>query len=151
MRTIAIVDTSILLNVLNVPGHNQNHRDVIQQLARFTENRFNLLLPIASIIETGNHIAKLPEGRHRRTYAEVFVKQVRQALRGKAPWQPIQPPTVEIIDAWLDDFPEHAMRRISIADFSIIQQWKMKCGQHPHDRVFIWAADDDLSGYDRVP
>lgn len=59
MPPIVIVDTSVLLNVLDVPGFNQHRVDVLERFGEFVEGAANLLLPIGAVFETGNHIAQL--------------------------------------------------------------------------------------------
>jgi hypothetical protein len=44
---------------------------------------------VATILETGNHIAQNGDGNQRRICAEKFVDQVTQALEGKSPFTPI--------------------------------------------------------------
>ena len=57
MSDVVIVDTSVLLNLLNVPQHN-DHRDLeVQQFKQFVQTGASLLLPIAVVFEAGNHIA----------------------------------------------------------------------------------------------
>ena len=36
---------------------------------------------MAVIYETGNHIAQLSDGRNRRRFAEVFIKEVTKAIK----------------------------------------------------------------------
>jgi len=53
--------------------------------------------------------------------------------------------------AWLDEFPDSAMRGVSIGDLTIIKEYERQCELHPTRRVLIWSLDDDLQGYDRAP
>ncbi|MFJ8843469.1 hypothetical protein ACIRFF_11250 [Streptomyces cyaneofuscatus] len=69
-RGVEFVDTSILCNLLAVPGKCQDREQVIDELKRKRERReTDLLLPVTAIIETGNHIAQVSDGRARRSYA----------------------------------------------------------------------------------
>ncbi len=77
MSGIVIVDTSVFLNVLDVPGFNQDREADLSQFSDFIEAGANLLLPIAAIFEAGNHIAQLADGQQRRRYAETFKDRVR--------------------------------------------------------------------------
>ena len=94
MPHVVIVDTTVLLNILNVPGRNGDREDVIADLGRLLEEGANLLLPMGAVFETGNHIARLPDGNLRREYAEVFRDEVEKALSGSAPWVPAELPSV---------------------------------------------------------
>ena len=151
MPPIIIVDTSILLNVLNVPGFNQDRDAVLNRFRELVEARANLLLPMGAVFETGNHIAQLPDGQQRREYAEVLRDEVRKALEGQAPWTPIQLPDAAQLADWLQGFPDSAMRGAGMVDLSIIKAWERTCAQHPAHRVEIWSLDRHLTGYDRIP
>lgn len=149
---IVIVDTSVLCNVLDVPGKNQQRTECVKELATWIKAGASLLLPLAAIYETGRHISQLADGRLRRTTAERFVDQVRKALAGDAPWKPCPLPVPGELGDWLDRFPDAAMCGQSLADLSLIRLWDEQCRLHTARRVLIWSYDrDDLGGYDRAP
>ena len=84
--TVRFVDTSVLCNLLDVPGRNQ-HRDEIraefEALVREGSTRF--VIPVTTVIETGNHIANADGDR--RAAAERLDRLLAQAARDDAPWQ----------------------------------------------------------------
>lgn len=150
MSHIALVDTCVFLNVLDVPGFNQSRQAIIGELAGIIQAQStNLLLPFAAMLETGNHIAHVSDGRLRRKYAKFFVEQVQSALAGDAPWTPTQ--TVDLSDwnQWLSEYPDRAAQEIGLGDLSIIKEWEAACARHPTYRVRIWTIDGHLSAYDR--
>ena len=151
MSDIVIVDTSVLLNVLDVPAFNQDRTEVFAQFKELLDSSANFLLPMATIFETGDHIADLRDGRQRRRYAEVFRDRIREALEGKAPWVPIQFPDSAQLAGWLVDFPDSAMTGQDMSDFSIVKAWEIECARHPTRRIRIWSLDQHLQGYDREP
>lgn len=151
MRAVAIVDTSILCNVLNIPHKNGEKKEVLEELEIFLKNGTALLLPMATVYETGNHIAQLRNGTTRRHFANIFIEQVKKAVTGEAPWQVMQVPTIDELSEWLSEFPEAAMRGAGMGDLSIINEWKKFKVKTPYYRVFIWALDSDLQGYDHFP
>lgn len=150
MSAIVLVDTSILLNVLDVHGRNQNREAVLQTLSEHLEQNDHLLLPMAAIVETGNHIAHVADGAKRRSAAQRFVAEIRKALQGKTPWRPVNFPSNEQVLNWLNDFPNRATSGIGFGDLSIIKEWEACCTRHPMSRVKIWALDGDLQGFERV-
>ncbi len=150
MSAIVLVDTSILLNVLDVPGRNQDRATVLQALAAHLEQNDHLLLPMAAIVETGNHIAHVPDGAKRRRAAQRFVNEIRKALQGETPWRPVSFPSNEQVSNWLHDFPDRATAGIGFGDLSIIKEWETCCTRHPMSSVKIWALDGDLQGFERV-
>ena len=151
MSQVVIVDTSVLLNVLDVPAFNQNRDAVFGEFEEFVEAGASLLVPMAAVFETGDHIADLPDGRQRRRYAERYCEAIRDALAGDAPWTPIQFPDAEQLCKWLQDFPDYAMRGPDLSDLSIIKAWEIERQRHALTRVRIWSLDRDLQGYDHNP
>lgn len=150
MSAIVLVDTSVLLNVLDVPGRNQERPDVIGALSQYIEAGAHLLLPMAAIVETGNHIAHVSDGNQRRSAAHYFVAEIRKALSGEAPWRPMQFPYNEQVLEWLNHFPDFAMKGVGFGDLSIVKEWEATCARHPMSRVLIWSLDGDLQGYERT-
>ena len=151
MSDVVIVDTTVLLNVLDIPPRNQNRDAVLAEFKKLVEREVSLLLPMVALFETGNHIARLSNGRQRRRHAARFCDRVGEALEGKAPWTPVPLPEPADLAQWLDEFPDHAMRKTGMSDLSIIKAWKAACTRHPNRRVRIWSFDGDLQGYDRHP
>ena len=151
MSDVVIVDTSVLLNVLNVPGCNDHHAEVHRQFERFLTDGATLMLPLAVVFETGNHIADVPSGGDRRRFALLFRDEVRKALREEAPWHLVPLPDASHLTAWLESFPDQAVQRISLSDHSMIQLWKSLCKKLFDTRVLIWSMDDKLRACDRKP
>jgi len=55
MRSIVIVDTSVLLNILDVPGRNQDRDAVLNRLGELIDTGDHLFIPMAAIVEVGSH------------------------------------------------------------------------------------------------
>jgi hypothetical protein len=155
MSSICLIDTSIFLEILNVPNYNQHRASVLQDFQTYAQSGCTFLLPMATILETGNHIAQNGDGTMRRKTAERFVKEVKKAFTGEAPWKPTTfPNTAEILE-WIDDFPDLAGRNkaplksegTSFGDMSIIQEFRKSCNLFQMSEVFIWSLDSDLQNY----
>lgn len=149
--SICIVDTSVFCNVLKVPNRSQEREEVLAQLELLIEEGTTLLLPLATIYETGNHIAQNGDGRERRATAHRFTKQVDLALKGETPFTPTDINDEHELQHWLTRFPDYAEGGVSFGDMSIIEAFRKECDRHRARRVFIWALDRDLSSYDRAP
>lgn len=141
----------MLLNILNVPGFNQHRKHVIAEFHSFVHHEANFLVPVPAVFEAGNHIAKLPDGRVRRKYAEILCDQVRKALNEEAPWVLIPLPDLVALAEYLSSFPDCAMREVGMVDLSIIEVWKDAQERHQAQRVCIWSLDGQLQGYDYNP
>lgn len=125
--------------------------ETIHQMENYIRQRFTLLLPMTTIIETGNHIAHNGDGQIRRRTAQAFQRAVLEAIDGTAPWTPTPFFEVQSLQYCLNQFPDFAMRKIGIGDLTIIEEFERQCALHRQRRVFIWSYDNDLTGYDRTP
>lgn len=92
MSSICIIDTTVFLNLLNVPGRNQDKDKVTASFKEYADLGATFILPMATIIETGNHIAQNGDGGTRRKTAQRFCKAVKGAFSGDAPYQPSEFP-----------------------------------------------------------
>lgn len=146
--TIVIIDTSVFVEILALPGLAEAPEDMQDQLEVWIVSRASLLLPIAVIIETGNHIAQIANGHKRRSAATQFVEFVADALAGNSPFAPTPSFAVDSLRAWLPNFVERATAGVGMADASLIELWEQQRTLSPARRVLIWSLDDDLSGYD---
>lgn len=160
MSAIVLLDTSVYLNVLNVPGFNQDRADIFSEFERAIRDEERFLLPLASVWETGNHIADLVDGQTRRRFGQKLLEDVAKAFVGEVPYRATHFPDRDEFLRWLGDFPDMVMRNksdrklregVSLADLSIIKEWGRNCTLHPMSRVRIWSLDSDLAGYDRQP
>lgn len=148
MRTICLIDTSIFVNILNVPNMNRDHVPITQELELKIRNNEGLFLPMATILETGNHIAQNGDGNQRRTRANLFARQVELAIDGKSPFTPVNFLEAHDLRRWLSDFPDWAMQSRGLGDLSIVHDWERVRDQNQARRVYIWSLDTHLSGYD---
>lgn len=158
MSAIVLLDTSVYLNVLDVPGVNQDRDSVLDEFSACIARGDYFLLPLAAVWETGNHIADLGSGQERRHFAQRLVVDVERAFNGQVPYRATHFPERGEFLVWLGGFPDMAMRNksahklregVSLADLSIIKEWERNCALHPMSRVRVWSLDSDLAGYDR--
>jgi hypothetical protein len=87
MGEVVFVDTSVLLNVLNVPGNCKPHeheRDK-NKMEELQQANAILILPMTALIETGNAVAKV-SGSDKYNVTERYLKVVRATVEQKAPW-----------------------------------------------------------------
>ncbi len=156
-HSIVLLDTTVYLNVLDVPGFNQDRNAVLDEFAQRVEHGDHFLLPMATIWETGNHIADLHDGNWRRQFAQKFVDDVYNAFEGIAPYRPTYFPDRQVFLTWLADFPDYAQRSkssrqtregVSLSNFSVIKEWERIRALHSMSSVLIWSLDPALSAYD---
>lgn len=85
MASIVFIDTSVLCNLLEVPGRCQNHSEVVDNFKAMVSDGCQFVLPLTSLIETGNHICN--SGGNRRAAAERYERLIGQIADGRAPWK----------------------------------------------------------------
>lgn len=129
MKKVMILDTSILCVWLNVPGmedcgpaHDKWDRQrVADKIATEERNSTIFVLPLASIIETGNHIAQAAHSRRER--GELLANLMRQSANQETPWAAFseqsvlwsQEKLVELAEKW----PTMAANKLSLGDATI--------------------------------
>jgi predicted RNA-binding protein with TRAM domain len=148
---ICLIDTSILCEFLEVPNRCDRAEEITAEVQRKIERGETLLLPMSSILETGNHVGQNGDGRRRRAAAERFVVLVEQAIRGETPFTPTPLFEPEQLLAWLREFPDWAGHGSGFADLTIAQEFHRQRSLHPLRRVYIWSLDGHLSSYDTLP
>jgi hypothetical protein len=152
MKGLLLIDTSIMLEILGVPGKSSSDSDIPRQFdAMLSSNEYTLYLPIATVLETGNHISqiKAKNGDVRRLIAQQFIKKVKMALDGTKPFKALAWEAAEM-GPWLDRYPDFAQSRKSFGDLSIISQYEKLCNESPQDLPKkIWTKDGHLDSYRR--
>jgi len=98
----------------------QRVNDLIQ---KEIQNKSTLVLPLATLIETGNHISQA--GSHRYERAQALSEIIVKAADQKTPWAAFTDQTVlwspENIRQLAEDWPALAAQKLSIGDVTIKQ------------------------------
>jgi hypothetical protein len=149
VKSIAIIDTSVLCELLEIPGKCQNSSELKKSLKRKVRDGEWLFLPLATILETGNHIGQIVDGRLRRERADALRELMCQAIANQSPFTPLVFWTTEQLNSWMAEFPNWAGQGSGLADLTIKKDWEEQCEKNPGRKVYIWSTDAHLSGYDR--
>ncbi len=148
MGTVHFIDTSVLVELLNIPGMNERYTEAKEEFELLWENGDEFVLPVAVLVETGNHIAHISDGNRRREIAEKFVHIVMKAIEMKDRWNTMPKLSTDILKAILTQFPDSAMAGTGFGDISIVEQfndyWQ---NRQPIGKMRIWSFDRHLSGY----
>ncbi|MBW4565854.1 MAG: hypothetical protein KME32_33185 [Mojavia pulchra JT2-VF2] len=152
MRKVLLIDTSLLCVWLEVPGketagnNEWNFERVNQKIKAEIAKSTTLVLPLATVIEAGNHIAqaKTANSESKRIAAQEFAKIITYAADETTPWAKFH----EQIVLWEEEklrhlaaqFPNQAVEKTSMGDASIVI-----LGQHYHQKGFYveFLTDDD--------
>ncbi len=147
---VYFIDTSVFLNIVDVPGRNEQKGEVAKRLKEIVGDKNNtLILPYATIIETGNFIAHCNNGTERRNAALRFKDYIIKMINDEAPWSYYgEQFGMDDLEKMCESFPEYAMNEVGIGDLSIIQAYeKDKSNATAVNRISIWSLDEHLSAY----
>ncbi|AGF73566.1 hypothetical protein [Corynebacterium halotolerans] len=153
MRNVIFLDTSVVCNIIPVPGLDQNSEEIKLEMANQMKSGTDFILPITTVIETGNHIAQVPNGDLRRTTAERFRSTLQMVIEGKAPWILHDIP-------WDKDFlmrflagagtgstyVEHATSQVGAGDLCILTE-REQYADRTGINAGIWTLDRGLDAY----
>lgn len=153
MSAVSFIDTSVLCNLVPVPGRDQNADEVRREMTERLDQRERFILPITSVIEAGNFIAQLSDGRVRRQTAEKLDKILRLICEGKAPWvlhdvawdKAFLSQMLDGADTMMS-YVEHAANQVGAGDLCIINE-RLQYQQRSQIRATIWTLDEGLGSY----
>nr|CAA6818782.1 MAG: Unknown protein [uncultured Thiotrichaceae bacterium] len=155
MRKVLILDTSILCVWLNVPGKTACGSDndrwdqarVTEKIKEEEQADTTFVLPLAALIETGNHIAQA--GHSRRERAIALADVIRKSADDIDPWAAFDNQAVlwtpEYLRELADTWPELAMANIAIGDATIKALAEYYAKQF---KVEILTGDQGLKAYE---
>ncbi len=90
MTTVTFIDTSVLCELLQVPGKSSPTRkaDVVAELDRRWRAGERFVIPVTAMVETGNHIAQCDGDRYE--IAGRLVRLLRSAAAEDGYWRVLQ-------------------------------------------------------------
>ena len=148
MKSVRLIDTSILCEILEIPGKSNpvSAKKVVAEFCRLARKDVRFILPLATLIETGNHIAQNGDGNIRRKKAQELVEFVKKSMEVTSPFRQILLWNSADLRAWMDAFPDSAMRGIGLGDVSIMRDLEKAKSLLPSNTpIDIWSKDDHLA------
>jgi hypothetical protein len=151
--TVTFIDTSVLCELLGVPGRNQQHDAIREEFELRIEEGERFVIPITAVIETGNHIAQAAGDR--RSAAERFCRLLARAGSGEAPFA-IQQESWD--DQFLDDLCAGARTgqqfvdlagnaQMGAGDVAILVERDRFRARSAFGTVGIWTLENMLGAY----
>lgn len=159
MKKVLIIDTSIMCVWLKVPGKEtcgpDNNRWTYQRVVEAIEREIAegsiLILPWATIIETGNHIAQAKGDRHE--VVNKFVQYVVNALDGNVPWAAFTEQfglmERDSLKKTLATWSSTALTGQSLGDAMIVDV--VRYYEAYNAEVVILTGDEGLKAYESAP
>ena len=155
MKRVLIIDTSILCVWLEVPGmdtcgpdHDRWHKQKVDnKIQSEMQQKTTFVLPLASIIETGNHIAQASHSRKER--GEALADLMRKSADQQSPWAAFSEQSVlwsaERLKSLADSWPDLAAQKLSLGDLMIkdVAEYYAQMGF----AVEILTGDQGLKAY----
>ena len=156
-KKVIILDTSILCVWLKVPGMDTIEKggeekvtsaDVVRKIAAESDAGSRIVLPLASIIETGNHITQIKGDAY--SHINSFANLIHDSIDGRQPWDIFRNQSVLFSDEKLkelvDDWKKYGRQRLSIGDTSIKQVAEYYFSQGLD--VEIYTGDSGLKAFE---
>ena len=158
-RRVLILDTSVLCCWLQVPGKLEagpvsdrwTFERIDALLAQEQQSGSLFVLPLATLIETGNHIAQAPS--QRRDRAHRLAALLGQAAQARSPWAAFTEQSALWAPAGLsrlaESWPPLAESRLSMGDATIkeVAEFYAKV---PDCHIEILTGDAGLKAYEPI-
>jgi hypothetical protein len=156
---VLIFDTSILCIWLEVPGMDTcgpsndswNKKRIDKKVDEETKNKSTFILPLATIIETGNHIAQTKHSRWElgQKLADLLLKTARE----ETPWATFTKQstlwTQKKLEELAQSIPQLFNQRLSLGDITI-KDITEEYGRSGY-KVEIFTGDQGLRSYQPPP
>ena len=158
-KSVLILDTDILCVWLKIPGfpscgpdtERWNYAKVDIEIQTAISLDYTLVLPLATIIETGNHIAHATEMRRER--GKDLAELIRKSADETSPWAAF----TEQVKLWSSDnlkkladtWPALAANKLTIGDATIkdVAEYYREMGY----AVRLLSGDTQLAAYEPPP
>lgn len=128
------------------------HDDVEAKIQAEIANGARIVLPLATVIECGNHITQI-KGADPKKYIDMFADFILKSIEGQEPWDIFTNQTIlfeeENFKKLVETWRELSMSGISMGDASIIQ-----VAMHYDSKNFtveIYTGDTGLKAYQPAP
>lgn len=145
----------MLVELLGLPFESDHKEEVEEGFLERSERGTELLLPLAAIVETGQHVGRVADGHQRRRCAHRFARLLQAMVDREAPWS--LSPTIWDPDlvAVLIEPPEEtvpalanslARQELEMGDLLILAEFRsLRSNLDPRARdVDVWTRDSGL-------
>ncbi|MGI8808043.1 MAG: hypothetical protein ACR2KK_09425 [Acidimicrobiales bacterium] len=150
--TVTMVDTSVLCELLQVPGKSNPARgaDVRAEVDRRWRDGERFVIPITAVIETGNHIAQADGNRY--DVAGRLVRLLQVAISEESHWRVLQTRLgAEFLtslcagDSTGQSMEALAAARVGAGDIAILVERDQFLASTAIRTVQVWTFDEGLN------
>ncbi|MHB1536769.1 MAG: hypothetical protein ACYC1D_19605 [Acidimicrobiales bacterium] len=154
MTSVTFVDTSVLCELLGVPGKSDPARqgDVTAEMDRRWRAGERFVIPVTTVIETGNHIAQCDGDRFE--IAGRLVRLLRSAAERQGPWLVLQTRLGEEFlgalcagDSTGKSLEALAAARVGAGDVAVLVERDQLLASSAYTTAAVWTFDADLAAY----
>lgn len=140
-----------------MPGKSNQERssELVEEMDLRRADGERFVIPITTIIETGNHIAQCDGDR--RTVAQRLVKLLRMAANGDAPWTVLETRFgADFLAALCDGdstgerFEDLAARKVGAGDIALLVERDQFRTSTAINRTSVWTLDAGLDAAAQV-
>ncbi|HWD10175.1 MAG TPA: hypothetical protein VHA57_13890 [Actinomycetota bacterium] len=151
-----IVDTSVLCELLEVPGLSSRPKEVQEEFRQRLRAKERLVLPVTAVIETGNHIAQVKTGNKAAAVAR-FATLLAETLAGGGPFILTEASWDAAFVAELcrgnstgQSLSEHALNAgLGAGDLAILVERDRLLAASAYTEAFVWTLDRKLLAFNR--
>ncbi|MCY7070514.1 MULTISPECIES: hypothetical protein [Streptococcus] len=155
MKETRFIDTSILLEILEVPDKCEDPKKYQKEFADFTtQSQANVIMPISVLVETGNHINHIKSNpQAKETSTKRFLEILKLFINSANPWFFYGYDfNADDIERVIEKYQELRYTGTGIGDIFILDSYneyvsKLKDGGNQNHKIVIWTLDKHLQGY----
>jgi hypothetical protein len=152
MTTFTFVDTSVLCELLEVPGKSSpaHARALKEEADRRYQEGERFVIPITTVIETGNHIAQADGNRFE--VAARLVRLLELAVAEQSPWRVLRtslgPEFLTSLcagDSTGQSLPALAAAKVGAGDVALLVERDQLRAASAAASVLVWTLDAGLA------
>jgi len=155
MKETRFIDTSILLEILEVPDKCEDPKKYQKEFAEFaTQSQASVIMPISVLIETGNHINHITGNQPAKEKStQRFLDILKLFIHSTNPWSFYGYNfTADDIERVIGKYQEYRYSGPGIGDVFILDSYfeyvaKLKDSGNQNHKIEIWTLDQHLTGY----
>lgn len=154
MKETRFIDTSILLEILEVPNKCQDPKKYQKEFKEFIQQpHVSLVMPISVLIETGNHLNHIKGNQVAKEKSiNKFIDILKLFIHSTSPWYFYGYNfTADDIGSVIEKYQEFKYSGTGIGDVFILDSYDKFVadlrGSVQNHRIVIWTLDKHLTGY----